>query len=261
MFKNSYDTVEIPVREHIRQRFQEVLDDINLSEEYRKKIKLFNVHDVDVFHAGSVFSKHGAVIGVPANFEYKDLSYITDKTISFENSMVDWDSSAARKFRESLILSENAQKFAMALKTLTVKKAGPIYHTGSLVLDILLAEAIHITICSALQLTEKQRSARFFCMGVCVIGAYILWLVTSTAINQVMESDINKELVRLGPEYVQGGIEYYEKLSSRNQALRIILGEKGTYLFTTTGNETNWSRRRAIPISEQIAYFKCRMPN
>ena len=55
----------------------------------------------------------------------------------------------------------------------------------------------------------------------------------------------------VGPDFAEGGIEYYQKLLARNRALRELLGDEGRRRFTPEGNYktsiANWIEDLTIP--------------
>lgn len=250
-----YDENEVPVRKDIRKRFEEVLDDMSVPQGDREHIQLFNVYDIDTFHAGGLWSKYGGLIGVPANFEYTDPENVTDQTISFQNVQYVYDIDAGRQFRTALVLSENAQKFAIARKVFALSEYDLIYKLASIFTDVWLGLFAYDLLSKRRRNLKKDRSVRFVLAAVITGLSYVLWLFSRDAIDDFREVQINKKIVKLGPKYVEGGVEYYEKLSARNKALRILLGNRGTYLFTTKGNEVSWFGTKQSAITSQVEYF------
>ncbi|XP_076765629.1 transmembrane protein 177 [Xylocopa sonorina] len=244
-----FDHKEVPIQENIQKRIVEVMDDLHLSEKERNAIKFFNVHDVDVYHAGLTQTGYGAIVGIPVNFEYQDVQSITDQTISLQYVSIDWSTEPAKQFRESLVLSENAQKFAIAWNILSVKYPD-LYMMSTWAMNVLVVFAILDMALLSPYITKNRRLK--------VISIWIVVLVALHGSTNLIDSDhiqtINEILAVLGPEYIQGGIEYYEKLSKRNKALRILLGKRGEYLFTTDGSKISWFDIN-IPISRQLTYF------
>lgn len=249
-----FDNNEIPVRKDIEQKFEQVMDEIKLADIHRGHIKLFNVHDLDVFHAGETWSDHGAIIGVPANFEYNDLAAITEQTVSL-SVPVNWNSKAAKEFQQSLILSENAQKFAFAKSIFSVAQFSLAWKTLHVVGDAIIGLFVYDQVVSALKVTKEQRLKRCGIAGVIGLVCYISYIFTKSIIDDRTDLDVNQKLLAVGPDYIQGGVEYYRKLSQRNQALRVLLGDMGPYKFTASGNEFFWIAQRKITISSQIDFF------
>lgn len=250
-----YDNKEVPVRKDIKQRFEEVLDDMSVPQSDRERIQLFNVYDIDTFHAGALWSKYGALIGVPANFEYTDPESVTERTVSFQNVQYVYDIDAGRQFRTALVLSENAQKFAIARKVFAIKEYDLIYKVANIFTDVWAGLVIYEILCKRYKNLKKDKYLRFALIGIITAAVYVAWLFSRDAVDDYREVEINKKIVKLGPKYIEGGVEYYEKLSSRNKALRILWGSKGTYFFKTNGNETSWFHRKRTTITNQIEYF------
>ncbi|XP_060815925.1 transmembrane protein 177 [Bombus pascuorum] len=254
-----FENNEIPVRKDIQRRFEEALDDVNVI--YRpmvpeERIKFFNVHDIEMFHAGTTYSKYGGLVGIPTNFEYNDINHVNNGTISIQSASLQWDAEATEEFHKSLVLSENAQKFAIARQILTVATFDSIIKGVNLMVDAILGIGAYELLRSKLKVTKQQRGKNALCMSIAAIGALILTIRTNSELDYYREIELNEIMPKLGNEYIQGGLEYYEKLSQKNRALRVLLGHKGTYMYTPVGNQTTWFIQRKLPISEQIDYFK-----
>ncbi|XP_043594430.1 transmembrane protein 177 [Bombus pyrosoma] len=259
-----FENNEIPIRKDIERRFKEVLDDINLV--YRpmipeERIKFFNVHDIEMFHGGSTYTKYGGLVGIPVNFEYNDIGQINNGNVSIQSASLQWDAEATEEFHKSLILSENAQKFAIAQQILKVVTFDPIIKSFNVFADAIIGIAAYEFLRSKLKVTKQQRAKNALCMSIAAIGTFILTSSTHNELDYYRETEVNKIMSKLDDKYIQGGLEYYEKLSQKNRALRVLLGSKGTYMYTPVGNQTTWFIQKRIPISEQIDYFKEKMQN
>lgn len=213
-----------------------------------------------MFHAGTTNLKYGAIIGIPINFEYDDIKNMSEQAITFRNIQVDWNPEINKEFQKSLILSEDAQKFLMARKILTVTENYLLYKIFNISIDILVGIIIYELLYLVLNVTKKQRGKNIFCMSVATFTSGFFWLLISNVQHYYRELQLNEKMVALNDKYIKGGIEYYEKLSKRNKALRILLGKKGTHLFTSNGNE-NTFLEKSISVSDQIDYFKARVQN
>ncbi|CAK9814567.1 Transmembrane protein 177 [Anthophora plagiata] len=155
--------------------------------------------------------------------------------------------------------SKNAQKFALAQQVLIVNEFDMFYRAGAMMLNSFLGISAYETIHSIFKLDKQRKINRFVYMIIVAFGATLCWLLTKDAIRNHRELQVNEKLVKLGPKYIQGGAEYYEKLSERNKALRILLGKKGKRLFTPNGNESSLFRQKRLPISHQIDYFNSKL--
>ncbi|OAD58638.1 hypothetical protein WN48_10522, partial [Eufriesea mexicana] len=255
-----FDDNEIPVRKDIQRRFQEVINDLNLRKEVRERIKLFNVHDINTYHAGTVFTQYGGIIGVPVNFEYKDIENITEDTISIRTIQVDWNTKAAKQFLNSLILSENAQKFALARELLIVTSYKPLMKGFNFILDAVIISTIYFLFSNKLQsIRNKIRRYLYASAAIVICSAVILYC--NYNINRNDELQINDRLTELGDKYVEGGVEYYEQLLKRNKALKVLFGTMSKYYITSTGDEVPWFIDGKIKFSKQLEYFKTKMEN
>ncbi|XP_033314089.1 transmembrane protein 177 [Bombus bifarius] len=259
-----FENNELPIRKGIERRLKEALDDVNLV--YRpmipeERIKFFNVHDIEMFHAGSTYSTYGGLVGIPVNFEYNDISHINNGNISIQYAPLQWDAEAIEEFHKSLVLSENAQKFAIAQQILKVATFDPIIKGINILADAVIGMGAYELLHSKLKVTKQQRGKNALCMSIAAIGTLIFTSLTNNALDYYRETEVNEIISKFGDKYIQGGVEYYEKLSQKNRALRILLGSKGRYMYTPVGNQITWFTQKSIPISEQIDYFKQKMQN
>lgn len=185
---------------------------------------------------------------------------MTEQTITFRNIQVNWNPEINKEFQKSLILSKDAQKFLMARKILTVTENYLLYEILDLSFNTLIGIIIYELLYLTLKVTKKQRGKNIFCMSIATFTSGFLCLLTSNAQDYYRELQLNEKMAMLNDKYIKGGIEYYEKLSKRNKALRVLLGKKGTYLFTPNGDENTFFEK-SIPISDQIDYFKAKIQN
>lgn len=259
-----FEDHEIPVRQDIQRRFEEVIDDLNIV--YRpmipkERIQCFNVHDIEMFHAGITYLKYGGLVGIPMNFEYNNINQINNENITIQSASFQWDAEATKEFHKSLILSENAQKFAMARHILSVTTFDPIIKAFNIFADLFLGAAAYDFLRSYLNITKQQRAKNALCMSITAIGVFILTTLTHSELDNYREKEINEIVSKLSKEYIEGGVEYYEKLLQKNRALRVLLGSKGTHMYTPLGNQNTWFIQKKILISEQMDYFKQKMQN
>lgn len=226
-----------------------------------ERIKFFNVHDIEMFHAGSTYSKYGGLVGIPVNFEYNDTGHINNENVSIQSASFQWDAEAMEEFHKSLVLSENAQKFAIAQQILKVANFDSIIKGVNVFADAVIGIGAYELLCSKLKVTKQQRGTNFLCMSIAAFGALFLTSLTHDELDYYRETEVNEIISKFGDKYIQGGVEYYEKLSQKNMALRVLLGSRGRYMYTPVGNQTTWFNQKKIPISEQIDYFKQKMQN
>ena len=69
---------------------------------------------------------------------------------------------------------------------------------------------------------------------------------------------VDRKVVQLGREYAEGGLEFYTKLLQRNMALRLLLGEAGSRLYTVYGNNVaKWRRPHAMLTERRDFFVNC----
>lgn len=150
----------------------------------------------------------------------------------------------------------------MAREILKVATLDPIYKFGNVFADLIIAIVSYDWLNSKLNGTKQQKGIQAFCMTITAIGTFFLTAITHSALETYREEEVNEKISNLGSKYIQGGVEYYEKLTQKNKALRVLLGTKGTYLYTPIGNQTSlFGISTKLPNSEQINYFQTRLQN
>ncbi|XP_053983703.1 transmembrane protein 177 [Hylaeus volcanicus] len=248
-FKAKYrlDQSEEPVKEKFKIMFEEVMNDLKLNQKQREKLRIFNVYGYDVFHAGTMLGKRGGVVGIPINFEYESVDTINKNDIKLSDKPIPWHQQEAKDFLESLVLSENAKKFALAREILKLRDNSIEMDTLRYLSHFLLLFFIYNTFHKGMKLSERK-IARFMIASAACVGGIASFIGLYNSNQNARDIKVDTKLSILGPEYIEGGKEFYEKLLKRNIALRTLLGENGKKLFTTNGNEIYflWPNRLSI---------------
>lgn len=72
--------------------------------------------------------------------------------------------------------------------------------------------------------------------------------------NQVSyDTEIDKKLCSLGPQFVEAGASYYGKLLKKNMALRELIGDN---TYTARGNVNYFIRQKSLPLTVHKSYFE-----
>ncbi|XP_076671940.1 transmembrane protein 177 [Andrena cerasifolii] len=255
--KYQWDQTEEPVKEKLQERFKKVLCDLGIPE--KKKFKLFHTYGYNVYHGGSHFTKNGAVIGVPMHFNYENVENINKDEVFIYDKPIDWNKRAAKSFLNSLVLSENAQKFAMAREIVKIQQDDPVIRLMHNVLHIGLVYIIYTVIRITMKLPTRQKNVRYLVNSAFIGGGILSWVGTVASLTYETDVISDKKVSDLGPVYTQGGKEFYEKLLNRNIALRTLLGEDGKKLFTANGNENYMIFRKSAPIFHRKSFFDSKL--
>lgn len=144
------------------------------------------------------------------------------------------NSESGQKFMETLILSEPAKKFSIARELvltdnfrLFIKSISmtvtliPMYAFGSTLLNLLPANSFRVKVLAFFLLSN--------------IGVF-LWLAIRKTIEDYYQINADHTLCKISEEYINGGIEYYDKLIERNLALRSII-PNGQTMYAENGDD------------------------
>ncbi|XP_076018002.1 transmembrane protein 177 [Genypterus blacodes] len=222
--------------ENLQGLFQQVLKDYGITSHNNFSVfASFGFHPVG---AGVPWLPAGAHIGIPANFNstVDDLSGITNRTIFINGKAVDWDSETGSALKEALVFSPEAQKFAMAREVARLNSAGPVTSAavapvclgGVWVYSVLLKQVFGLHAGPLL----LRWGANVAALG---LGA-VSYLFTSDAVGQWIDYRSDRHAARMSQDYAKGGVEFYEKILSRNQTLRSLMGQKGAEMYAPSGN-------------------------
>ncbi|KAI4893729.1 hypothetical protein NFI96_024904 [Prochilodus magdalenae] len=188
--------------------------------------------------AGIPWLPAGAQIGIPANFNStpEDASGITNRTILINGREVEWDSEVGAALRNALVLSLDAQKFAMAREVTRLDCGGPLLQAA--VAPACLAGAWIYSV-GLKQIFGLLAGSLILRAGVNVVAlglGAVSYFLASDAVNQWLEYRSDKQAARVSRNYAKGGVEFYEKILSRNKTLRFLMGPKGEEMYAPSGN-------------------------
>lgn len=250
---------EIPLGFKIQQRIQEVMNDLKLSDDIRNVIQPFSVFGLDLLHAGTLNNKYGAILGIPANFT--NTAEQLYKNMLIKEQPIDWTRQDAQNLLNALMLSESAQKFAIACKILQIQAEKPYFDSYFLALIIAILWTLYNAITYKFNLHgQNVILCRTLYLGFTIFGA-ILWFGIKDYRSYHLDKKDDETLCNLGAEYIKGGQEFFEKTLLRNRALRSLLGEEGKQIYTAYGNEHTFLRQKHVPLSVRKDFFDSRLQN
>ncbi|XP_011633818.1 transmembrane protein 177 [Pogonomyrmex barbatus] len=248
---------EEPLGFKVQEKIQRVMDDLKLPEDIRNTIKPFSVFGFDLFHAGTLNAKYGAILGIPVNFT-KTNEHIREN-LQIREEYMDWTRPDAHNFLNASMLSENAQKFAIAREILRILAEEPYFDSFGLALTIATLWTLYNIVSYRFRLRERSAITRFTFYTVFVMSGALWWFGVKDYRSNRLDKENDEDLCNLGPEYIKGGQEFYEKLLIRNKALRSLLGTAGKRIFTAYGNEESFLRQKHIPITNRKDFFDSRL--
>nr|XP_057938131.1 transmembrane protein 177 [Doryrhamphus excisus]XP_057938132.1 transmembrane protein 177 [Doryrhamphus excisus]XP_057938133.1 transmembrane protein 177 [Doryrhamphus excisus]XP_057938134.1 transmembrane protein 177 [Doryrhamphus excisus]XP_057938135.1 transmembrane protein 177 [Doryrhamphus excisus] len=222
--------------EKLVELFQQVLKDYGISSP-----KTFSAFASFGFHpvgAGVPWLPAGAHIGIPANFNstVDDHSGITNRTIFINGKTVEWDSETGTSLKESLVFSRDAQKFAIAREVARLQSGAPVMSAavapfclgGVWVYSVVLKQVFGLHAGPAL----LRGAVNVVALG---LGA-VSYFLTSDAVTKWTDYSSDQRAAGVSCDYARGGVEFYDKILSRNKTLRSLMGKKGEEMYAPSGN-------------------------
>ncbi|XP_011305299.1 transmembrane protein 177-like [Fopius arisanus] len=253
MRKNN-DPFEVPPK--LQSLFSSVLDDLSFDDYYRLLSKSFMVFGFDVYHMGSLSARTGTYIGFPINFTYDSTSAVKKNDIFMNEEPINWNREDAKQLLESLILSDDAKKYAMAREVLMTKSNQILWH--SINSGMLTAGCYGFTskANASLDLYTRPRALRVILYTLSCLFFWGVWCMQKDSLIRFYESRADEHLAQLGDNYIRGGIEYYDKILQRNKALKTLGGPQGAKTFNTDGDETFLFRQKHLPITHRKEFLE-----
>lgn len=195
----------------------------------------FGFHPVG---AGVPWLPAGVQIGIPANFNSTadDHSGITNRSILINGKVVDWSSDSGSALKESLVFSSEAQKFAIAREVSHLESAGPVLSAAVAPLCLGGAWVYSVVLKQVFGLHGGPALFRGVANAVALGLGAVSYFLTSDAVNQWNDLSSDRRAAKLSPEYAKGGVEFYDKILSRNRTLRSLMGQKGQDMYAPSGN-------------------------
>lgn len=222
--------------EKLEQTFQQVLTDLEVSSpEKYSAFAAFGFHPVG---AGMPWMPSGAQIGIPANFNstLDDPTGITNRVILINGKEVDWDSAPGAVLKKALLFSPQAQRFAVAREVARLQSGGPLLYAtvapaclaGVCIYGVVLKQVFNLYTGPVLM----RGLVNVFALG---LGA-VSYLLTTDAVSQWLDYRSDRKAASVSQDYAKGGVEFYDKILTRNKTLRALMGQKGEEMYAPSGN-------------------------
>ena len=139
-----------------------------------------------------------------------------------------------KKLIESLVLSENAKRFAITREIHFADNYRVVTEALNIMFSTMAAVGVGQSMILAMNLRRKYILSLIFRICSLVLGIGVWFLI-----RQLYTYDWNKTAdvgaVEQGNDYYEGAIEYYQKIMQRNAALYQLLGSEGPKRYTKNG--------------------------
>ncbi len=217
--------LEMPLSKSQTSEFYEVCSRIGVNPDAYHP---FVTSRMEIRSRGLAWLPNGVQFGVPAILTADpDLS-----AKRFSDPIKKADKEVGESFRNSLCLSEEARKFALAREIIKTKRNATAF-------SVLLAPVVTIVnFCGVF--TAHVFLPLPLIANIPLVGVFflILYQFMMGVTNEGEDLTADEKASQLGEEYVRGGVEFYEKTIQKNVALRKIMGRRGEQMYTYYGNET-----------------------
>ncbi|NWI50927.1 TM177 protein, partial [Calyptomena viridis] len=229
--------------------FQDVLQDADV-----KSTDSYRAFAASGFHpvsAGIPWLPAGSLVGIPPNFDStaEDKTGIVNHVVVINGKKVDWESSEGVALTEALTFSLKAQKFAIAREVAYLQSGSPV--ASAVVAPACLAGTF---LCGRvvkllLGLSYGPVILRSICDMVTAAGGLLCYCVSSDAVTYHLDCRADRRAAMVSTDYARGGVEFYDKILSRNRILRGLMGKQGTKIYAPSGNlfPRHWFRIKYTP--------------
>ncbi|XP_063296753.1 transmembrane protein 177-like [Pelobates fuscus] len=216
--------------------FQDVLQEACIaSPSGYKPFAAFGFHPVS---AGLPLLPGRCLIGIPANYNTNEAGGpgIVDRVLLVNGKEVVWDSEIGAHLKDSLILSTEAQKFALAREAFYAQNYSPVIKASVAPACLSGVCLFGVAVKQLLGIYSGPVVLRgLFNMGALLLG-FVVYFLCNDAISQWLDYRTDRQVAAISKSYAQGGLEFYDKILARNRSLRTLMGKQGETMYAPSGN-------------------------
>ncbi|NXY81798.1 TM177 protein, partial [Alcedo cyanopectus] len=205
--------------------------------------------------AGIPWLPAGSLVGIPPNYDSTadDKRGITNHVVVINGKKVEWESKEGVALKEALTFSLEAQKFAIAREVMCLQNGSPL--ASALVAPTCLVGTFFCGKVTKLLLGLSSGPVllRGICNLVTAAGGLIFYYISSDALTYHLDCKADRKAATLSRDYARGGVEFYDKILSRNRILRSLMGKQGTKIYAPSGNlfPRYWFRVKYTPYTHR----------
>ncbi|XP_005990623.1 transmembrane protein 177 [Latimeria chalumnae] len=235
--------------EKLQRLFGNVVSDTGMGSP--KNYRAFASFGFQPTSAGIPWLPNGAIVGIPANFNSTtgDPQGITNRVIMINGKELEWDSKLGASLQEALTLSSDAQKFAIAREVMCLQFGSPIVHAAVAPACLAGTCISAVAIKQLLGLYSGPIILRGLCNIAIVAVGLFGYFVAYDAASHWLDYRADRKAAAISRDYAKGGVEFYDKVLSRNRTFRSLMGKKGEKMYASNGNlfPTHWFRLKHAP--------------
>lgn len=231
-----YKGEPVKLSQKLQDVFQQVLTDFGVrTPQNFSAFASFGFHPVG---AGIPWLPAGAEIGIPANFNstVEDPSGITNRNIFINGKTIDWSSDDGAALKEALVFSPEAQKFAIAREVARLQAGGPVVSAAVAPMCLGGVWVYSVVLKQLFGLHTGPALFRWAVNAIALGLGSMSYFLTSDAVRQWIDYTTDRQAAGVSRDYAKGGVEFYDKILSRNRKLRSLMGPKGEEMYAPSGN-------------------------
>ncbi|KAL8183116.1 UNVERIFIED_CONTAM: hypothetical protein K2H54_018089 [Gekko kuhli] len=233
--------------------FHEVLSDLHVkSEDNYQAFVAFSFHPVS---AGIPWLPAGCVVGIPVSFggTADDEHGIVSHVVVAEGKAVDWKSTEGQALKEALILSLEAQKFAIAREVMYLQNNSPLIHAAVAPMCLAGTYVSAVAVKQLLGLYSGPVVLRcLYNLAAAAIG-FVGYCLSYDTVSRALDYRTDRSTATISSDYAKGGVEFYNKILDQNKTLRTLMGKQGEKMYAPNGNlfPRYWFRLKHPPYTSR----------
>jgi len=260
------------------QLFNREICESGIEHENLADILTFVCRGDDPINKGMIASRFTCMIGMPLYFNFEsradvdavDLDRLLNLKVSppyrnlrkriegiFESRIgeskadtIDWNSPAGLAYKESLVLSPLAKRFAMTRIVHETDRVHQLYGLCGAFIGTEMATVLYKRFIKDFTPAERRLYRGRVILAAWTLG-FAVWFAACKIRNNFFERSADEAAASYGPDLAEGGLEYYDKMLARNVALRELLGKEGEKRFSAKGVPrfcfANWIQEFNLP--------------
>ena len=181
--------------------------------------------------------KPTSYIGIPRNFYCDNMIEVSEIDLRFvAGKAIQPNTKNEIQLLESLVLSEAAQKYAVALHLMYLKGNWAVAEALLSPLMVAIGYSLVFHLPKFIFSNQSLLISLIRYQLVAVFASFFLCKLAWAQLYQMRNYSVAKKAAEVSDEYAQGAVEYYRKEREFNMACRVLLGQKGEKRYTALGN-------------------------
>uniref|UniRef100_A0A7M4DXE9 Transmembrane protein 177 n=1 Tax=Crocodylus porosus TaxID=8502 RepID=A0A7M4DXE9_CROPO len=225
----------VELSERLQGLLHDVLKDVGVASAHcYRAFVTFSFHPVS---AGISWLPLGSLVGIPATFSAaEDRQGIVNHIVVINDKEVDWESKEGHALKDALTFSLEAQKFAISREVVYLQTNSPIIKAAVAPTCLAGTFISAVAIKQHLDLYSSPLALRIiFNLFIATIGL-LCYHFASDSVSRSLDYRADRKAAAISKDYARGGVEFYDKVLSRNRIIRALMGKQGQRVYAPSGN-------------------------